>query len=76
MPPRPSSRPILCSTILLFTVEITLDFRWIPHPVIVTLRDNKDYMKVLLYFLLYHYYRAGGPPKIDRSKAPNSASGL
>ena len=24
-------------------------FRWTPHPVIVTVRDNKDYIKVLLY---------------------------
>ena len=23
--------------------------RWTPHPVIVTLRDNKDYIRVLLY---------------------------
>ena len=23
--------------------------RWTPHPVIVTIRDNKDYIKVLLY---------------------------
>ena len=25
------------------------DFRWTPHPVIVTIRDNKDYLRVLLY---------------------------
>ena len=24
-------------------------FRWTPHPVIVTIRDNKDYIRVLLY---------------------------
>ena len=36
-----------------------------PHPVIVTIRDNKDYVRVLfLIFLLYHYYRVRGPPKI------------
>ena len=23
--------------------------RWTPHPVIVTIRDNEDYIKVLLY---------------------------
>ena len=26
-----------------------VDFRWSPHPVIVTIRDNKDYIRVLLY---------------------------
>ena len=36
---------------------------WTPHPVIVTIMDNKDYIRVLLYSLLYHYYRVGGPPK-------------
>ena len=25
------------------------DFRWTPLPVIVTIRDNKDYIRVLLY---------------------------
>ena len=24
-------------------------FRWTPHPVIVTIRDNRDYIRVLLY---------------------------
>ena len=24
--------------------------RWTPHPVIVTVRDNRDYIRVLLYF--------------------------
>ena len=24
-------------------------FRWTPHPVIVTIRDNKDYIRVLAY---------------------------
>ena len=33
-----------------------------PHPVIVAIRDSKDYIRVLI-FLLYHYYRVGGPPK-------------
>ena len=25
-----------------------VSFRWTPHPVIVTIRDNKDYIRVLL----------------------------
>ena len=24
-------------------------FRWTPHPVIVTIRDNRDYIRVLTY---------------------------
>ena len=36
--------------------------RWTPHPVIVRIRDNKNYIWVLL-FSHYHYYRVGGPPK-------------
>ena len=36
--------------------------RWTPHPVIVTIRDHRDYIRVII-FLLYHYYRVGGPPK-------------
>ena len=32
--------------------------RMTPHPVVVTIRDHKDYIRVL--FLLYHYYRVGG----------------
>ena len=35
-----------------------------PHPVIVTLGDNRDVFKGPLMFLLYHYYRVGGPPKV------------
>ena len=27
----------------------TVYLRWTPHPVIVTIRDNKDYIGVLLY---------------------------
>ena len=26
-----------------------LEVRWTPHPVIVTIRDNRDYIRVLLY---------------------------
>ena len=37
-------------------------FRWTPHPVIVTIRDINDYIRVFI-FLLYHYYRVGDPPK-------------
>ena len=29
-----------------------LSFRWTPHPVIVTIRDNRDYIRVLLYILI------------------------
>ena len=30
----------------------------------MTIRDNRDYFRVLL-FLLYHYYSVGGPPKLE-----------
>ena len=43
--------------------QITM-FRWTPHPVIETMRDNRDYIIGPLIFLLYHYYRAGGPPNL------------
>ena len=33
-----------------------------PEPAIVTLRDNANYEGPLI-FLLYHYYRVGGPLK-------------
>ena len=29
--------------------SIWICFRWTPHPVIVTIRDNRDYIRVLLY---------------------------
>ena len=32
-----------------FTSETDGSVRRIPHPVIVTIRDNKDYIRVLLY---------------------------
>ena len=38
--------------------------RWTPHPVIVTIMDNKDYIRGPLIFLFYHYYRVGGPPNV------------
>ena len=37
--------------------------RWTPHPVIVT----KGIIGIILgssFFLLYHYYRVGGRPKV------------
>ena len=36
-------------------------FMWTPHPVIMTIRDSREGP---IIFLLYHYYRVGGPPKI------------
>ena len=42
--------------------RLSVYFRWTPHPVIATIRDS-NYIKVFL-FLLYHYYRVGGPPKV------------
>ena len=42
-----------------------LFFRWTPHPVIVTIRQNGDHIRVLLYLILsYHCYRVGGPPSL------------
>ena len=32
-----------------------------PHPAIVTIRDNRNYISVLI-FLVYHYYKVWGPP--------------
>ena len=29
--------------------ELRVHIRWTPHPVIVTIRDNRDYLRVLLY---------------------------
>ena len=26
-----------------------IDVRWTPHPVIVTIKENKDYIRVLIY---------------------------
>ena len=34
-----------------------------PHPVIVTIRDNKDYIRVLLYSSYTTITGGGGPPK-------------
>ena len=30
-----------------------VSFRWTPHPVMVTIRDNRDYIRVLLYSYYY-----------------------
>ena len=38
-------------------------FKWTPHPVIVTIRDHRDYIRVLLFF--YYTTIAGwGPPRL------------
>ena len=37
--------------------------RWTPHPVTVTIKDNKDCTKVLSYSY-YTTYRVGGPPNL------------
>ena len=34
------------------TKPSTLYFRWTPHPVIVTIRDVRDYIRVLLYLII------------------------
>ena len=36
-------------------------FRWTPQAVIVTIRDNREYIRVLLYS--YYTTITGGPPK-------------
>ena len=36
-----------------------------PHPVIVTIRDNRDYIRVLLYSYYTTITGVGGPPKIS-----------
>ena len=34
-----------------------VEVRWTPHPVIVNTRDNREYIRVLLYsYYTYHYY--------------------
>ena len=43
-----------------------------PHPGVETTRENDHYVRVLFYsyyFLLYHYYWDGGPPKIGSVQA-------
>ena len=41
--------------------EHSLEFRWTPHPVIVTIRDNQDIVRVLVYS---HY---ATPPRLEVS---------
>ena len=55
---------------------ILLDIRWTPHPVIMTIRDASNYIRGPLLFLLYHYYRVGGPPKLDTMKPSGVQGGL
>ena len=38
--------------------------RWTPHPVIVTIGDNRDYIRVLLYSHYTTIAGWGGPPKV------------
>ena len=37
--------------------------RWTPHPVIVTIRDNRDNIRVLVYSYYTTITGWGGPPK-------------
>ena len=48
-------------------------YRWTPHPVIVTIRDNKVYIRGPIIFLVYHYYRVGGPPNVWVSRFLSSS---
>ena len=41
-----------------------LDLRWTPHPVIVTIQDNGNYIKVLLYSYYTTITGWGGPPNL------------
>ena len=54
-------------------LEIQVYLRWTPHPVIVTIRDNRDYSRVLVYS---YYYRVGGPPKVYRSRFSSPTLGI
>ena len=42
--------------------------RWTPHPVIVTISDNKEYIRVLLYSYHTTITGWGGPLNIDQLK--------
>ena len=57
----PSEGPIKPCT---FESHRLLDLRRTPHPVIVTIRDNKDYIGVLLYSSSTTITGWGGPPKL------------
>ena len=43
----------------------SLDFRWTPHPAIVTIMDNRDCIRVLLYSQYTTITGWGGPPNLD-----------
>ena len=40
---------IICSHIRFSTAVHMIELRWTPHPGILTIRDNRDYIRVLLY---------------------------
>ena len=46
--PRKGKKSVL-STTAYCSSKTQVYFRWTPHPVIVTIRDNRDYIRVLLY---------------------------
>ena len=45
--------------------------RWTPHPVIVTIGDNRDYIRVLLYSYYATITGWGGPPKFYNCQQGN-----
>ena len=53
----------------------TGDLRWTPHPVIVAIRDNKEFIRVLSYSS-YGYYQVGGPPNGSRQIRPGKRGRL
>ena len=56
-------------------IEVNVELRWTPHPVIVAIRDNKDCTEVLLYSF-YHYYRVGDPPNVEHSRGGTMDGGI
>ena len=46
-------------------LEEVLSIRWTPHPVIVTIMDNKDYIRVLVYSYYTTITGWGGRPKLS-----------
>ena len=40
------------------SARIKFCFRWTPRPVIVTIRDNRDYIRVLLYYMMSVHHHA------------------
>ena len=49
---------------------------WTPHPVIVTIRDNRKYVRVLLYADYTTITGWGGPPNLKSYEAPQRCHGL